>query len=259
MTVVKTFFPFLRKKIIDKNRFRVQNFGFFRFFHMILWVFVFLSVNKPFIIIHKIFFLPPHLPLWAMSLLFSRWGFLHSLLTALTRLPPRHRFVHRGVKEDLRKQYPIGIPIVWWGFSSCTSSIGVLECKNVFGKTGTRTLFQIECSTGKDVKKHSFIHKEDEILLLPIREFMVTSCLDSGNGLYIIQLQETEPKYPLLEPVSLPNPTPQIKMNHGNVHQVHKNRSHTYNRWLPQICQVSFDRKQKKVRGFEGWWEGEVE
>ena len=135
--------------------------------------------------------------------------YLRLILTALARLPSKHRFVHRGVKEDFRKLYPIGKPVIWWGFSSCTSSIGVLECENFFGKTGTRTLFQIECFSGKDVKKHSFIEKEDEILLLPARQFMVTSCLDSGNGLHIIQLVETEPKYPFLAPVPLPNPTPQ--------------------------------------------------
>ena len=82
--------------------------------------------------------------------------------------------------------------------------------KAFFGKTGTRTLFQIECSTGKDVKKHSFIQKEDEILLLPARQFKVTSCLDSGNDLHIIQLKEIEPKYPLLEPVPLPDPNPHL-------------------------------------------------
>jgi hypothetical protein len=134
--------------------------------------------------------------------------YLRLILTALARLPSRTRYVHRGVKEDLRKQYPIGKSIIWWGFSSCTTSIGVLECENFFGKTGTRTLFQIECSTGKDVKNHSFIQKENEVLLLPARQFMVTSCLDSGNGLHMIQLQETEPKFPLLEAVPTPSPNP---------------------------------------------------
>ena len=134
--------------------------------------------------------------------------YLRLVLTALTRLPSRHRFVHRGVKEDLRKQYPLGKSIIWWGFSSCTTSIGVLECEHFFGKTGTRTLFQIECHSGKDVKNHSSIQKEDEVLLLPARQFTVVSCLDSGNGLHIIQLQETEPTFPLLKPVPLPTPTP---------------------------------------------------
>jgi hypothetical protein len=134
--------------------------------------------------------------------------YLRLVLTALNRLPSRHCFVHRGVKEDLRKQYPIGKSIIWWGFSSCTTSIGVLECEHFFGKSGTRTLFQIECQSGKDVKNHSSIQQEDEILLLPARQFMVTSCLNPAKDLYMIQLKETEPKFPLLEPVSLPAPPP---------------------------------------------------
>ncbi|CAF4054855.1 unnamed protein product [Rotaria sordida] len=42
---------------------------------------------------------------------------------------------------------------------------------------------------------------EDEILLLPATQFKVKSCLDSGNGLHIIQVKEIDPTYPLLEPV----------------------------------------------------------
>ena len=136
--------------------------------------------------------------------------YLRLVLTALNRLPSERCFVNRGVREDLRQQYPIGKSVVWWGFSSCTTSIGVLECEHFFGKTGTRTLFQIECHSGKDVKNHSSMQHEDEILLLPARQFLVKSCLDSGNGLHIIQLKETEPKYPLLEPLLLPNPTPKL-------------------------------------------------
>jgi hypothetical protein len=49
---------------------------------------------------------------------------------------------------------------------------------------------------------------DEEILLLPARQFVVRGCFDSGNGLRIIQVTETEPEYPLLEPIPLPNPTP---------------------------------------------------
>jgi hypothetical protein len=130
--------------------------------------------------------------------------YLRLVLTALARLPSERCFVNRGVKEDLRAQYPIGKSFIWWGFSSCTSSIGVLENEQFFGKTGTRTLFQIVCHTAKNIKNHSFLPTEDEILLLPARQFVVKGCLDSGNGLHIIQLEETDPVYPLLEPVSVP-------------------------------------------------------
>ncbi|CAF4825470.1 unnamed protein product [Rotaria sp. Silwood2] len=127
--------------------------------------------------------------------------YLRLVLTALARLPSDRHFINRGVRKDLRAEYPEGNTIIWWGFSSCTSSVKVLESEIFFGKTGTRTLFQIDCHTGKDIKNHSFIQKEDEILLLPARQLQVKSCLDSGNGLYIIQLKEIDPPYPLLEPV----------------------------------------------------------
>jgi hypothetical protein len=141
------------------------------------------------------------------------FSYLRLALTALARLPSERRFVNRGVREDLRAQYPRGKTFIWWGFSSCTSSVEALECEHFFGKVGTRTLFQIDCYSGKDVRSHSFIQQEEEILLLPARQFMVKGCLDSGNGLHIIQVTETEPEYPLLEPISLPNPTPTPKKN----------------------------------------------
>jgi hypothetical protein len=128
--------------------------------------------------------------------------YLKLVLTAFARLPSSHRFVYRGIKRDMRKEYPIGSTAIWWGFSSCTSTMGVLSNEQFLGSTGTRTLFTIECATGKDIQKHSSFQSEDEILLLPGRQFKVVSCLDESGGLYMIQLQETEPVYPLLEPVS---------------------------------------------------------
>ncbi|CAM4759515.1 unnamed protein product [Rotaria magnacalcarata] len=55
------------------------------------------------------------------------------------------------------------------------------------------------------------ISSEDEVLLLPARQFQVTSCLDSGNGLHIVQLKEIKPQYNLLEPVPVPNLSVQPK------------------------------------------------
>ena len=133
--------------------------------------------------------------------------YLRLILTALTRLPSERRSVFRGVREDLQGQYSMGSIFIWWSFSSCTSSVGVLECESFFGQSGTRTLFHIECLSGKDIKNHSFMQQEDEILLLPARQLVVTSVLNSGNDLHIIQLKETQPKFPLLEPVSLTTAT----------------------------------------------------
>ena len=70
------------------------------------------------------------------------------------------------------------------------------------GSTGTRTFFTIECTSGKDIRQHSYFQSEDEILLPPGRQFQVVSSLNQSGGLYMIQLKEIEPPFPLLEPVS---------------------------------------------------------
>jgi hypothetical protein len=131
--------------------------------------------------------------------------FLKLILTAFARLPSSHRFVYRGVKRDMRKDYSKGSTIIWWPFSSCTTTIGVLQNEQFLGSTGTRTLFSIECTSGIDIRAHSDFQDEDEILLPPGRQFQVVSCLNQSGGLYIIQLKEIEPPYPLLEPVSKVN------------------------------------------------------
>ena len=107
--------------------------------------------------------------------------YLRLILTALTRLPSERQSIFRGVRGDLQARYPKGSSCIWWSFSSCTSSVEVLECESFFGQTGTRTLFHIDCLNGKDIKNHSFMQHEDEILLVPAREFEVKSILNSGN------------------------------------------------------------------------------
>jgi hypothetical protein len=129
--------------------------------------------------------------------------YLKLFLTALSRLPSTSRHVYRGIKLDLSEKYQTGQTIVWWGFSSCTTSINVLQSELFLGKTGTRTMFNIDCGSGKDIRMHSYYLKEDEILLLAATQFEVIGCLDQGNGLHTIQLKETKPPFPLLHPVIL--------------------------------------------------------
>jgi hypothetical protein len=128
--------------------------------------------------------------------------YLKLVLTALSRLPSSHHVVFRGIKGDIRKDYQEGKTIYWWGFSSCTTKMSVLKNEDFLGSSGTRTMFTIECFSGKDIRQHSDFQSEDEILLLPGRQFKVISCLPQGLDLYLIQLKETEPDYPLLESVS---------------------------------------------------------
>ncbi|CAF1206900.1 unnamed protein product [Rotaria sordida] len=136
--------------------------------------------------------------------------YLRLFLNGLFRLPSITRTIYRGVKLNLSKSYIMGKTVVWWGFSSCTTSLNVLQSEQFLGKKGTRTMFHIECESGKDIQNHSFFPSEDEILLLAATQFKVIGCLDQGD-LHIIQLKETQPPHPLLQPVSivtLPNNQP---------------------------------------------------
>ena len=128
--------------------------------------------------------------------------YLKLLLTALSHLPlSGGRTVYRGVRLNLRHMYPQGKTFVWWGFSSCTTSIDVLEEEQFFGKTGTRTLFTIECDGGRYIHRHSYHENENEVLLLPAIQLKVVACLNPSSDFHIIQLKEIEPTFPLLEPL----------------------------------------------------------
>lgn len=128
--------------------------------------------------------------------------YLKLVLTSLSKLPSARRCIYRGVRADLHNMYPKGKVFVWWGFSSCTSTIEVLQSEDFLGKKGNRTMFTIECDTGKDIRNHSVFQTENEILLPAARQFKVVSCFDSGNNLHIIQLKEIQPIFTLLEPLS---------------------------------------------------------
>jgi hypothetical protein len=130
----------------------------------------------------------------------KQWfSYLRLVITASQKLPSTGRTIYRGVKLDLTDQYRRGDTVVWWGFSSCTLSIETLSNERFLGKSGTRTLFSIECDSGKNIRSHSYYAEEDEVLLLPARQFEVIGCLDQGNGLQIVQLRETKPKFPLIK------------------------------------------------------------
>jgi hypothetical protein len=127
--------------------------------------------------------------------------YLRLFLNAVFRLPPLCKIAYRGVKLDMSNRYITGETIVWWGFSSCSTKVEVLQSDLFLGKKGARTLFTIQSTTARDIQKHSYYPAEDEVLLLAATQFKVESCLDQGD-LCIIQLQETRPPHPLLQPVN---------------------------------------------------------
>ncbi|CAF1279596.1 unnamed protein product [Adineta ricciae] len=67
--------------------------------------------------------------------------FLKLLLTGLWKLPNQKMCIYRGVNADLSEKLNIGDTVVWWGFSSCTKSLDVLQSEQFLTKSGTRTVF----------------------------------------------------------------------------------------------------------------------
>ncbi|CAF2955739.1 unnamed protein product [Rotaria sp. Silwood2] len=127
--------------------------------------------------------------------------YLKLFLTALHKLPSQSRRVWRGIRGvDLSSKYKTGIKFAWWGVSSCTADMQLLESEPFLGKTGQRTLFSIECINGKSVDAHSYFKKtEQEIILMPGSYFEVLGQLNPAAGLNIIELKEITPPMTLIK------------------------------------------------------------
>ncbi|CAF2770984.1 unnamed protein product [Rotaria sp. Silwood2] len=161
--------------------------------------------------------------------------YLKLFLSALWKLPSVKKTVWRGVKADLSEQYSVGKAFVWWGFSSCTESLNVLESEKFLGKTGVRTLFNIECEAGKEIHQHSYFKDESEILLLPATQFQVLGKINPAPDLHIIHIRETKPRYVLLQP-PFPNDSPSTGPVATNIIQTGEKASHSS---TPQLATKS--------------------
>ncbi|CAF3439911.1 unnamed protein product, partial [Rotaria sp. Silwood2] len=128
--------------------------------------------------------------------------FLRHILTVLAHLPSTVVTVYRGINMDLAAKYRTGTTIVWWGFSSCMKNINQLEKKLFLNKIGKRTLFVINCYSGKDIHRHSMYEGESEVLLPPACQFTVMNSVNKGKGLHVIELNEIQPSYDFFNAIS---------------------------------------------------------
>jgi hypothetical protein len=130
----------------------------------------------------------------------SYFKYLKLFLTALAKLPcVPPQTVWRGVTKDLSTGFLHGQLVTWWGFSSCTTTMTVLDSNIYLGNTGPRTLFSVEAINGRTIGAHSHFIDEDEILLLPGTRMVVQSQLSPAPDLCIIHLKQVIPKETLLE------------------------------------------------------------
>lgn len=129
------------------------------------------------------------------------WKYLKLFLTAIVKipcLPPQ--VVWRGVRKDISHEFTHGAAVTWWAFSSCTTTLTVLENDLYLGTTGQRTLCSIEVINGRNIRAHSHYDNEDEILMLPGTYMEVQSKFIPAPDLQIIHLKQIKSEEVLLEP-----------------------------------------------------------
>ena len=84
------------------------------------------------------------------------FSYLRLLLQARAKLPKHAGSLWRGVKGvDLRSKFPQGKELWWWAFTSTTKALSTLSNDMFLGKTGVRTVFMIETSSGVDIMPYS--------------------------------------------------------------------------------------------------------
>ncbi|CAF3970061.1 unnamed protein product [Rotaria sordida] len=127
---------------------------------------------------------PEELQLWHL--------YLKLLLTALSKLPPigHHCIVYRGVRLcDLSDEYKDDGIYTWWTFNSCLRSLDQMKLPTFLGKQGVRTIFKIDCYSGKQVP----LSDDDEVILMPGFHFQVVGKIRSLDDLNTIYIREIPP------------------------------------------------------------------
>eukprot|EP00931_Biecheleriopsis_adriatica_P046725 TRINITY_DN26858_c0_g1_i1.p1 TRINITY_DN26858_c0_g1~~TRINITY_DN26858_c0_g1_i1.p1 ORF type:complete len:436 (+),score=71.81 TRINITY_DN26858_c0_g1_i1:83-1390(+) len=140
-------------------------------------------------------------------------SFIWLLMKTLQLLPPyQGSVVNRGVRKDLKDNYPVGKQFVWHGFTSTTKDVGVLHNPMFLGTSGKRTIFQIELTQkqARDISKYSPL-PEGEVLLPPACRFKVKGCLSPAEGLTVIQLVEMK------SPAWIMDLRPDVSLTHKEI------------------------------------------
>ena len=128
------------------------------------------------------------------------YKYLTLFLTALVKIPcAPPQVIWRGIAKNISANFPPGSDAIWWSFSSCTTTLTVLESDLYLGNAAERTLFSIEVFNARNVSAHSYFQNEDEILLLPGTYMEVRSQLHPTSDLHIIHLRQKVPDTVLLE------------------------------------------------------------
>jgi len=116
--------------------------------------------------------------------------YLKLFLTALYKLPTRKMMLYRGMRLGDR-YVPLAEDTLttFWGFTSTSPCMRVLNEPHFLGQSGNRVAFHIN-GRGIDICPYSYIPSENESLILPA-EMMVKGVVPQ-NRLTIVQLEQVD-------------------------------------------------------------------
>ncbi|MEM9075007.1 MAG: ADP-ribosyltransferase domain-containing protein [Myxococcota bacterium] len=114
-------------------------------------------------------------------------NYLRLFASALSKISTRTRSLYRGVALDLRRLYPKGGSVVWWGVSSCTPKLSVAT--GFLGNSGKRTLFRVATHSAVSIQAFSAYKQEEEYILRPGTQLQVDQ-VSTSKGLTTIDLIE---------------------------------------------------------------------
>ena len=116
--------------------------------------------------------------------------YLRLFISGLRKIAAGEMKLYRGVGIDLRKHYPKGGTVTWWGVSSCTPKLSV--AKGFLGSSGKRTLFEVSTSTAVSIKQFSAFTGEDEYILAPGTQLRVDRVKSDESGMTTVGLTELD-------------------------------------------------------------------
>ena len=131
----------------------------------------------------------------------SWFPYLRLLIEALNKLPKEARVVYRVTAENLFERYINEKIIIWQSFSSCRTYKQKSNEKLSDGMS-VRTVFEINCQTGRNIRKYAYQSTDDEIVLLPGVKFQVISAESYGEAGHHIRLVEIQSKCSFDHPIS---------------------------------------------------------
>ncbi len=116
------------------------------------------------------------------------FAYLRLFFEGISKLERRDDSLYRGVRADIRAQYPKGTTVTWWGVSSCTPKLSVAQ--GFLGASGKRVLFEVKPVSAVSIKTFSAFTGEEEYILAPGTQLKVVDVRSQPNGLSTVKLAE---------------------------------------------------------------------